>query len=101
MSNAQEVYAEAVKSLPTSERLRLAAMILNELTQSNRVPTPHEEIAEYAAAHAGAENDSSTPTGAVEESRYLIYGEFRGARDRMSTEKDFRLTEWHPIKQEN
>ena len=31
---AQEVFAETVRALPPSERLRLAALILQELTQS-------------------------------------------------------------------
>lgn len=38
------------------ERLRLAAMILNELTESD-TPTLHDEIAAYAAANAGSKAD--------------------------------------------
>ncbi|MBA3320950.1 MAG: hypothetical protein H0T45_05825 [Pyrinomonadaceae bacterium] len=56
MNNAQEIYVSAVRVLPTSERLRLAAMILNELTESE-TPTMHDEIAAYAAANAGSEAD--------------------------------------------
>lgn len=32
---AQEVFAETVRTLPPAERLRLAALILEDLTQSN------------------------------------------------------------------
>ncbi len=35
MPTAQEVYASTVQRLPPAERLRLAALILDELTQSN------------------------------------------------------------------
>ncbi|MBA3442579.1 MAG: hypothetical protein H0T92_22205 [Pyrinomonadaceae bacterium] len=56
MNNVQEIYVSAVRMLPTSERLRLAAMILNEWTESG-TPTPHDEIAAYAAATAGSEVD--------------------------------------------
>lgn len=56
MNNAQEVYASAVRVLPTSERLRLAAMILNELT-NERTLTLHDEISAYAAANAGSDLD--------------------------------------------
>jgi len=35
MQNAQEVYTENVRPLPPGERLRVAAMILAELTQAN------------------------------------------------------------------
>lgn len=34
MANAQEVYTSSVKSLPASERLRLATLILDELSQT-------------------------------------------------------------------
>ena len=34
---AQEVFTETVRTLPPSERLRLAALILQELTQSEVV----------------------------------------------------------------
>ncbi len=35
MQTAQELYASTVRDLPPSERLRLAALILDELAQSN------------------------------------------------------------------
>jgi len=35
MSTAQEVYTSTVQQLPPAERLRLAALILDELTKSN------------------------------------------------------------------
>lgn len=34
MATAEEVYAAAIRSLPVSERLRLAAIILDDVTQS-------------------------------------------------------------------
>lgn len=34
-TTAQDVFAETVRALPPAERLRLAALILNDLTQSN------------------------------------------------------------------
>jgi hypothetical protein len=33
------------------------------------------------------------------EHRQLIYGEFKGARGRESTEEDFKLAEWHPTEE--
>lgn len=33
MPNAQELYASAVRDMPAEERLRLAALILNDLAQ--------------------------------------------------------------------
>ncbi len=36
-TNATEFYAETVRSLSPKERLRLAAMILNDLTTSNEL----------------------------------------------------------------
>ncbi|MEJ7713421.1 MAG: hypothetical protein WKF84_27155 [Pyrinomonadaceae bacterium] len=56
MNNAQEIYVSTVRVLPTSERLRLAAMILNELMESD-TPTLHDEIAAYAAANGSREVD--------------------------------------------
>jgi hypothetical protein len=35
MPNAQEIYTTTVRILPPEERLRLAALILNELTQAD------------------------------------------------------------------
>lgn len=35
LTTAREVFAEAVRGLPPAERLRLAALILDDLTQSN------------------------------------------------------------------
>lgn len=35
MPDAQEIYTTTVRILPPEERLRLAALILNELTQAN------------------------------------------------------------------
>ena len=37
MQNAQEVYTENVRPLPPGERLRVAALILAELTQAKLV----------------------------------------------------------------
>jgi hypothetical protein len=37
-----------------------------------------------------------TTTGESAQHRQLIYGEFKGARGRESTEEDFKLAEWHP-----
>jgi len=34
MTNAQELYASTVRHLPPAERLRLAALILDDLTQA-------------------------------------------------------------------
>ena len=34
---AQEVYASTIKDLPPTEQLRLAALILSELTRANRI----------------------------------------------------------------
>jgi hypothetical protein len=34
MTNAQDLYAHAVRNLPPAERLRLAALILDELTRA-------------------------------------------------------------------
>lgn len=33
------------------------------------------------------------------EHRQLVYGEFKGARGRESTEEDFKLAEWHPTEE--
>ena len=38
--------------------------------------------------------DTLIMPGRPAESRRLVYGEFRGGK--MSTEDDFRITEWHP-----
>lgn len=46
MHNAQEVYTENVRLLPPEERLRLAAMILAELTQAKLVGV--EESSEWS-----------------------------------------------------
>ena len=35
LATAHEVYSEAVRALPPLEQLRLAALILDDLTQSN------------------------------------------------------------------
>ncbi|MDQ3705804.1 MAG: hypothetical protein M3437_11370 [Chloroflexota bacterium] len=34
MSKAQEIYANTIRDLPPEEQLRLAALILNQLTQA-------------------------------------------------------------------
>ena len=46
MTNAQEIYAHSIRSWPTSERLRLAALILSEITA---VP-PHQKTPGSALA---------------------------------------------------
>jgi hypothetical protein len=33
------------------------------------------------------------------EQRYLVYGEYRSASGRESTEEDFKLAEWHPTEE--
>jgi hypothetical protein len=38
MQDAKEIYREAVSRLPSSERLRLAALILSGLTQEGETP---------------------------------------------------------------
>jgi hypothetical protein len=38
MQDAKEIYRDAVSRLPPSERLRLAALILSELTQESETP---------------------------------------------------------------
>ena len=44
METAQEVYVQTVRALPASERLRLAALILRDLTQTNgETPAYSEE----------------------------------------------------------
>lgn len=35
MPDAQQLYISSVRDMPAGERLRLAALILNDLTQSN------------------------------------------------------------------
>jgi hypothetical protein len=40
MHDAREIYMNAVVGLPSSERLRLAALILSELAQENESPAP-------------------------------------------------------------
>ena len=46
MQNAQKVYTENVRPLPPGERLRVAAMILAELTQAKLVGV--EESSEWS-----------------------------------------------------
>lgn len=36
---------------------------------------------------------------APREHRQLVYGEFKDARGRESTEEDFKLAEWHPTEE--
>lgn len=67
MTNAQEIYTQAVRPLPTQERLRLAALILNELSQmpalNNAPPRKGEKLSDlFGAARLGY------PTGADNES---------------------------------
>jgi hypothetical protein len=38
MPTAQEIYASSVRNLPPAEQLRLAALILDELTKSGAIP---------------------------------------------------------------
>lgn len=45
--------------------------------------------------------DSLADAACAEETpRYLIYGEDGGAPEKMSTEDDFRLAEWHPTEKQ-
>jgi hypothetical protein len=39
MPTAQEIYKSSIRDLPPAERLRLAALILDELTQSDTLPS--------------------------------------------------------------
>lgn len=47
MQTAQEIYASTVRELPLEERLRLAALILNEVTQSDAVNGLSNEAPQY------------------------------------------------------
>jgi hypothetical protein len=58
---AQEIYQSSVKNLPPSERLRLAALILQELAQANTTLVEHgddwseedvRDMLAYSAGHA-------------------------------------------------
>ena len=52
--SAQEVFAETVRALPPTERLRLAALILQDLAQS--------EVAVVDSSDAWSEQDQSDLT---------------------------------------
>ncbi|MDQ3256049.1 MAG: hypothetical protein M3R15_19490 [Acidobacteriota bacterium] len=57
MTTAQEIYAQAVRQLPTQEQLRLATLILEEITSQQRTPLAGEERKKALAElmqHAGA-----------------------------------------------
>jgi hypothetical protein len=43
MHNAQELYVSAVRDMPSEERLRLAALILNDLTQTRQSLPDYED----------------------------------------------------------
>ena len=51
-TSAQEIYTQAVRNLPPSERLRLATLILNELVEQ-----PSSEIEESATWTEQDQND--------------------------------------------
>lgn len=36
----------------------------------------------------------------AQQPRHLIYGEFRNASGKMSTEEDFKIAEWHPTEKD-
>jgi hypothetical protein len=44
MTNASEIYAHSVSRLSSSERLRLAALILNDLAQTPPPAPPHSAL---------------------------------------------------------
>jgi hypothetical protein len=63
MPTAQEVYLTSVRRLPPAERLRLAALILDELTQTNILPVESSDawsdedlhdVAAFALRYAAA-----------------------------------------------
>ena len=49
IANVQELYQQTVRPLPTAERLTLAALILNDLSQSGPVEPPprHGDIRKF------------------------------------------------------
>jgi hypothetical protein len=51
-TSAQEIYTKTVRNLPSTERLRLATLILNELVEQ-----PSSEIEESATWTEQAQND--------------------------------------------
>lgn len=44
MQNAQEIYTTSISQMPPSERLRLAAMILVELTHAETENPPRQSV---------------------------------------------------------
>ena len=63
MPTAQEVYITAVRRLPPAERLRLAALILDELTRAHILPVETSDawseedlhdLTAFALRHAAA-----------------------------------------------
>ncbi len=44
MQNAQEIYQQTVSRLPSSERLRLAALILEGLAESESASAPRQSV---------------------------------------------------------
>lgn len=46
MQNAQELYTTSISQLPPTERLRLAAIILNELARVESTTSPRQSIRE-------------------------------------------------------
>jgi len=63
MSTAQEIYISTIRNLPPAERLRLAALILDELTKSGEELADSSDIwsdedmhdlAAFSLSHASA-----------------------------------------------
>ncbi len=47
MQNASEIYAQSVKQLSSAERLRLATLILEDLTEEQTVNSKNSEISAF------------------------------------------------------
>jgi hypothetical protein len=53
MPTAEQVYADHARPLPYAERLRLAALILEELTNAPAAPAPPEAVPASASHRSG------------------------------------------------
>jgi hypothetical protein len=73
MATAQlELIFAQIKPLPMNDKLRLLQWVAEDLQPA---PAPTARLG-------------------------LIYGEFANAPERMSTEEDFKLAEWHPTEEQ-
>jgi hypothetical protein len=70
-SEQLEVIMNQVQQLSDEERLQLIKRVAEGLAESKKAGEP----------------------------RYLIYGEYRNAPGRESTEEDFKLAEWNPTEE--